>query len=66
MKAIPYLKSDNRPTEDGVYFAGNLNTRNQRLEINKVSVIGLDVTTEDDMNGFIFSDFDFWSDKLDE
>lgn len=66
MRAIPYLKSDNFPIENGVYFAGNLNKRNQRLEINKVNVIGLDVTTEDGTDGFIFSDWDFWSDKVED
>ena len=66
MKAIPYLKSDNFPIENGVYFAGNLNKRNQRLEINKVSVDRLDVSIEDGTCGFVFSDWDFWSDKVEE
>lgn len=50
------------PEQDGTYIAGNHSQMYNRLEIEKVMVIGQDVFVEDDKHPFIFTDFDFWSD----
>lgn len=58
-----YLNYQNFPKEDGTYFAGNFNKHLNRLEVAKVSVVGQDVYVENDPKPFIYTDFDFWSDK---
>lgn len=58
------LKAKNHPSQDGAYIAGNYNKMKSRLEIGAVVVIGTDVFVVGDSEPFIFTDFDFWSDKL--
>lgn len=50
------------PEQDGTYITGNHNQFHNRLEIETVKVIGMDVFVDGDEQPFIFTDFDFWSD----
>jgi hypothetical protein len=60
------LKKDARPTEMGLYMAGNYNTHMQRLEIEWVRLTdnGNVIVVEEGTDGYLVSDFDFWSNKI--
>lgn len=62
---IPYLNHKNYPKVPGVYFAGNMNTTNNRIEVEKVVYNGEGVIV-DNIDGYIPEDWSFWSDLVTE
>lgn len=58
------LELRNYPVKDGFYMAANHNKVQNRLEVEKVQVVDSKVFVEGEEGYFIFQDFDYWTNEI--
>lgn len=59
-----FLNFKKYPKECGKYYAANVNSHSKRIEFSVVEVVGDLSVVVGGVDGFILSDFDYWSDKI--